>query len=294
MDHNLDKYIILDIDSILDTGRSNHLDPAQYGHRFDNGAVQNLRRIVDCTGAVIVISSSWRHMGLSKLQYLWRKWKLPGEVVGCTPGCWGDLRNFNSRGEEIQHWLKYNAMKFGNTNYRYVVIDDFDKSGTIDGQEDKWIKANSHFGLTSVNAIEAINILNDTAPIPIANADELVLDSVKNKTVNYQTDAYADYISKGNKAIVLSISPKGSSFDISERMIAAIDSLGLDSKDVFFAVELENKVCFILDYGAISQGMNDRFNVIAEIVGHDDIEYDENDYTQFLSYTNVIVGIVVQ
>ena len=92
----------------------------------------------------------------------------------------------------------------------------------------------------------------------------------------------------------MSISPKGSSFDISERMIAAIDSLGLDSKDVFFAVELENKVCFIPDYGVISQGMDDRFNVIAEIVGHDDIEYDENDYTQFLSYTNVIVGIVVQ
>lgn len=294
MDHNLDKYIILDIDSILDTGRSNHLDPAQYGHRFDNGAVQNLRRIVDCTGAVIVISSSWRHMGLSKLQELWRKWKLPGELVGCTPGCWGDLRTFNSRGEEIRHWLKYNAMKFGNTNYRYVVIDDFDKSGTINGQEDNWITVNPHFGLTSVNAIEAINILNDTAPIPIAIADELVLNSVKNKTVNYQTDAYADYISKGNKAIVLSISPKGSSFDISERMIAAIDSLGFDSKDVFFAVELENKVCFILDYGAISQGMNDRFNVIAEIVGHDDIEYDENDYTQFLSYTNVVVGVVVQ
>lgn len=93
-------------------------------------------------------------------------------------------------------------MKFGNTNYRYVVIDDFDKSGTINGQEDNWITVNPHFGLTSVNAIEAIIILNDTAPIPIAIADELVLNSVKNKTVNYQTDAYADYISKGNKAII--------------------------------------------------------------------------------------------
>ena len=293
MAKEIQKYVFLDIDSILNTGRSDHLDPARYGHHFDNGAVLNLRRIVDCTGAVIVISSSWRHMGTSKLQALWQKWNLPGEIVGCTPGCWGDLRTFNSRGEEIQHWLKHNAMKFGNTNFRYVIINDFDKSEAIEGQKDKWISANPHFGLSSINAIEAINILNDMAPIPMAIAGELVQESVRHKIADCITDGYTDYKSQGRKAIVLSISPEGSAYDISERMIAAIDSLGYDGEEVFFAVELENKDSLIPDYGAISQGLNDRFKVIAEIAGHDDIEYDEYDYTKYPFYTKVIVGIVL-
>ena len=77
-------------------------------------------------------------------------------------------------------------MKFGNTNYRYVVIDDFDKSGTINGQEDNWITVNPHFGLTAVNAIEAIIILNDTAPIPIDIArqdDEMTMTAPVQSTI---------------------------------------------------------------------------------------------------------------
>ncbi len=293
MTKEIQKYLFLDIDSVLNTGRSNHLNPMRYGHLFDNDAVQNLRWIINCTDAVIVISSSWRHMGMPKLQELWQKWSLPGEIVGCTSGCWGDLRTFKSRGEEIQHWLKYNAIKFCDTNFRYVIIDDFDKSEAIEGQEDKWITSSRHFGLSSVNAIEAINILNDTTPIPMAIADELVRNSVEQKIVNYQTDAYAYYLSKGNKAIVLSISPRGSAYDISERMIAAIESLGHGNKDIFFAVELENKDSLIPDYSAISQGMNDQFNVIGEIAGHDDIVYDEYGFTEYPIYTKVIVGIIL-
>ncbi len=103
----MDRYIFLDIDGTLNIGRSDHLDPARYGHHFDNAAVQNLRRIIVCTSAEIVISSSWRHMGMPKLHELWQKWDLPGKLVGCAPGCWDDPRTFNSRGEEIQHRLKH-------------------------------------------------------------------------------------------------------------------------------------------------------------------------------------------
>ncbi len=293
MNHDINKYIFLDIDSILNTGRSDHLDPAQYGYRFDKGAVQNLRRIIDCTDADIVISSSWRQMGMSDLQYFWRKWHLPGTIVGCTPGCWGDLRNFNSRGEEIQHWLKYNAMKFGNTSFRYVVIDDFDKSEAIEGQEDKWITANPHFGLSSVNAIEAINILNDTAPIPMAIADELIRNSVEHKIIDYQTDDYSEYISQSRKVIVMSISPSGSAYEISERMMAAIERYGCGSKEIFFAVEMLNLVSLIPDYSNISYPLSEYYTVLAEVSGHDDIEYDrDDDYLGPLIYSKAIVGIV--
>lgn len=57
----------------------------------------NLRGVVELTGAVIVISSSWRHMGLSQIQGIWREWHFPGKVIGCTPGDWGDEETFDTR-----------------------------------------------------------------------------------------------------------------------------------------------------------------------------------------------------
>lgn len=57
MDKNPHKYIFLDIDGPLNTGRNDFLDPERYGHHFDNEAVGYLRKIIDHTGAMIVISS---------------------------------------------------------------------------------------------------------------------------------------------------------------------------------------------------------------------------------------------
>lgn len=67
------KYLFLDIDGPLNTGRNDFLDPERYGYHFDNEAIMNLREVVEKTGAVIVISSSWRHMGLSRIQEIWRE-----------------------------------------------------------------------------------------------------------------------------------------------------------------------------------------------------------------------------
>ena len=103
------KYIFLDIDGPLNTGRKEYLDPERYGHHFDNEAVNNLRRIVEVADASIVISSTWRNMGIKRIHEIWKDWKLPGNVVGCTPGGWGDGRSFNTRGDEIQAWLDENA-----------------------------------------------------------------------------------------------------------------------------------------------------------------------------------------
>ena len=47
----------------------------------------------------------------------------------------------------------------------------------------------------------------------------------------------------------------------------------------------------IPDYSNIHLGMREFFNVIAEIVGHDDMEYDD-DYAENPIYTKIIVGIV--
>ena len=50
------KYIFLDIDGLLNTGRNDFLNPDLYWHHFDNEAVKNLCEVVERTSAVIVVS----------------------------------------------------------------------------------------------------------------------------------------------------------------------------------------------------------------------------------------------
>lgn len=152
----ISKYIFLDFDGPLNTGRNDYLDPDRYGHHFDDVAIRNLRRIIDRTGAGIVVSSSWRHLGLNRIQEIWKEWGMPGKIIGCTPGLWGDGRLFNCRGEEIQQWLEENTIG----DYKYVIIDDMDDSEAIEGQEEIWIQVDPHCGISYEDAEIAISILN--------------------------------------------------------------------------------------------------------------------------------------
>lgn len=150
------KYIFLDIDGTLNTGRSDYLSPEKYGHHFDDVAVQNLRCIIESTGATIVISSSWRYMGISRLRELWQKWKLPGEIHGCTPGVWGDETVFDTRGEEIRQWLVENASE----PISYVIIDDMGKTEATEEQRSRWITVDPHCGISESDMKLAIATLN--------------------------------------------------------------------------------------------------------------------------------------
>lgn len=60
---------------------------ARYGAYFgpDDHFVKNLKRIIDETGAKIVISSTWRMSGLQNILDMWHSRNLPGEVIGITP-----------------------------------------------------------------------------------------------------------------------------------------------------------------------------------------------------------------
>ena len=67
------KILFLDLDGVLNTARwhrqaDRHAMQDEYGYKFDPSAVTNLKKILDETGADIVISSSWKCMGLAKLQ----------------------------------------------------------------------------------------------------------------------------------------------------------------------------------------------------------------------------------
>ena len=79
--HKITKVIFLDIDGVLNTERkakevydNNNLDSHdEFGRLFDENALYWLNKIIDETGAEIVISSSWRNDGLGTLRKMWRK-----------------------------------------------------------------------------------------------------------------------------------------------------------------------------------------------------------------------------
>ena len=165
------KIIFLDIDGVLNTERwhcqtaSNELQD-EYGYKFDPVAVTNLSKIIEETGADIVISSSWKFMGLSKMRKMWKDRKLPGNVIGITPNTVSDefllnvdLDNMDImaiRGQEVKEWLMLNKNEITN----YVILDDM--NDILQEQESHFVWIDPDVGITSGNAVQAIFILNHT------------------------------------------------------------------------------------------------------------------------------------
>ena len=84
-----EKFIFLDIDGVLRTERNEnwrsfwglkHED--DYGRLFSPSAIRNLERIINSTGARVVVSSNWRHFGLDRIREMWERRRLPGVVAG--------------------------------------------------------------------------------------------------------------------------------------------------------------------------------------------------------------------
>lgn len=158
------KVIFLDIDGVLNVipqGRD------AYGGIFHPEFVDNLERIIDETGAKIVISSSWRHSGLQKMLDMWKFRNLPGEVIGVTPDLYRRV-DFEGerkmvRGDEIQAILD---QYYQITNY--VILDDDDDM--LSGQMGNFVQTSNNinhpdcidigYGLTNECTNRAIRILN--------------------------------------------------------------------------------------------------------------------------------------
>ena len=70
------KIIFLDIDGVLNVIGQGH---DEFGQIFHKHFEDNLRWVIDKTGAKIVISSSWRGSGLNEMQRMWNVRDLPGE-----------------------------------------------------------------------------------------------------------------------------------------------------------------------------------------------------------------------
>ncbi len=165
----LNKIIFLDFDGVLNTARWHYQacgdeQKDEYGYVFDPEAVTNLAKIIEETGADIVVSSSWKFMGLQTMRKMWKDRNLPGKIVGITPNAVSDefllntdLDNadiFAIKGQEIKEWLMLQGINVAH----YVILDDMNDFLHEQGNHFVWI--NPEVGITTDNAIHAINILN--------------------------------------------------------------------------------------------------------------------------------------
>ena len=165
------KIIFLDIDGVLNTkywyGQMDRKTPKdQYGYTFDPTSVANLTKIIKKTGADIIISSSWKEMGLYVMQSMWKDRQLPGKVIDITPGYMSDEMLLNAdlndidldcidiRGYEIKGWLTLHGADVNN----YVIIDDMDD--ILPEQESYFVLTDPEVGLTKQDAMKCIAILN--------------------------------------------------------------------------------------------------------------------------------------
>ena len=161
--------IFLDIDGVLNTRdwhsrMANDTPRDEFGWVFDPVAVENLAHIVKETGAVIVISSSWKFYGVAKLRQMWKIRNLPGTILDITPNTVSDEMLLNAnleefqlgvcRGNEIKEWLSRHKGEVSN----YVIIDDFDDM--LPEQEDHVVLTDTLIGITVFDAKKAISILN--------------------------------------------------------------------------------------------------------------------------------------
>lgn len=168
------KLIFLDIDGVLITTESHRKGSQKEAEHFkehgegmsfleegkskaDPQCMEQLRRIVDETGARIVVSSAWRYgRSLEDLKSLITSMGGPSVVWGKTPDLSRRSRTIwisPSRGEEIHEFL---TVEVGRRLESYVVLDD----GKIRGHDGNYIQANWEGGLTPEVADQAIKILN--------------------------------------------------------------------------------------------------------------------------------------
>ena len=154
------KVIFLDIDGVLNVIPQGH---DRWGAIFHPHLVDNLKRIIDITGAKIVISSTWR-MGneLPGMRELWSDRGLPGEVIGITPNFMYKYGTTLCRGKEIDAYLEEHPEV-----EKYVIIDDdtdmephqLENFVLTAGNSDHSDCIDIGYGLTKICADWAIDIL---------------------------------------------------------------------------------------------------------------------------------------
>ncbi len=129
--------VFLDVDGVLNSqtwlysSEQQRLEVHYFGHEYlmmEPRAVELLNRLIEASGAEVVISSSWRHgFDPGQMQGFLDKRGFRGKVIGATP-TW--LGNGNCRGDEIQAYIDESAEGRGKATPNFgcpvpfVILDD--------------------------------------------------------------------------------------------------------------------------------------------------------------------------
>lgn len=165
------KIVFLDIDGVL-----NSIEWAKAGNGFGcppglskrctkerlkwcPAMVKRLRRIVESSGASIVIMSSWRGYGKSAVRkwramfsaYGWRNAPILGETPDLTRQRSSGLYVAIQRGEEVAQWLNEHPHVVD----RYVCVDD--GSDFLPGQP--LVQTSMEYGLTEADVARCLEHL---------------------------------------------------------------------------------------------------------------------------------------
>lgn len=150
--------LFLDFDGVLNTGNSPYRD--EFGDLFDPASVHELKRIIESANPAIVISSSWKMLGLGTLREMWRDRGLPGRIFGITPSdasnemmMRGEMPSPKLKGAEIQQWLDEHP------DYtHYVILDDEDVAQD-NIQHSHLVQTNPNLGLSKEIAEAVLELL---------------------------------------------------------------------------------------------------------------------------------------
>jgi hypothetical protein len=124
--------------------------------------VAALNRVTEATGAVIVVSSTWRADGLTRTRERLKNWSVTADCIALTPyldrktesGLWAAV----PRGLEIQKWLdEYER----DVVEAFVIIDD-DKD--MEHLLPRLIHTPFEIGLTEQDADTAVAMLSEPRP----------------------------------------------------------------------------------------------------------------------------------
>lgn len=171
----MDKYIFLDFDGVITTQQSKYnLDPEK---------CELIQKIVDATGAKIVITSSWRQdtfeATIEKLKTV-DGHRVPfvvswiDDIIGITIRAYQYFTQgtgvyfYIPRGVEIKQWIDthvHSTIKSGpfkhkkvGIDFQYVILDD--DADMLYEHRNHFIKTNMCKGISHAQANKAIKILN--------------------------------------------------------------------------------------------------------------------------------------
>lgn len=170
------KLLVLDLDGVI----NNDLDSEYHNvyHVSPNGNISEklffskscvnlINDITTRTGAVILLSSTWR-LGetVESAQRMLSSMGLTGKVIGLTENLTyskripDDVARVIPRGVEVHKWIVENETTLGYEGYftKYVILDDDDDF--LISMLPNFVQCDSNIGITRELADKAISILN--------------------------------------------------------------------------------------------------------------------------------------